>query len=58
MGSERLKVELQGVTHDLMQANGSYDAVTFKNLSAQRIADILWLVMLVLSILLPGEEWV
>lgn len=41
MGSERFNIELQGVTADLMQANGSYDAVSFKNLSAQRIAEIL-----------------
>jgi len=44
MGSERFNVELQGVTPDLMQANGSYDAVTFKNLSAQRIAEILQII--------------
>jgi hypothetical protein len=41
MRPERFNVDLQGVTPDLMQANGSYDAVTFKNLSAQRIAEIL-----------------
>lgn len=44
MGSERFNVELQGVTPDLMQANGSYDAVAFKNLSAQRIAEILQII--------------
>ena len=27
MGSERFNVDLQGVSADLMQANGSYDAV-------------------------------
>ncbi|GEM_PF-4563119 len=58
MGSGRFDVELQGVIPDLRQANGSYDAVSFKNLSAQRIAKILWLVMPLLSILLRGSAWV
>ncbi|PKL48989.1 MAG: hypothetical protein CVV42_07415 [Candidatus Riflebacteria bacterium HGW-Riflebacteria-2] len=44
MVSERFNVELQGVTPDLMQANGSYDAVPFKNLSAQRIAEIMQII--------------
>ncbi|EKD83019.1 MAG: hypothetical protein ACD_39C00933G0001, partial [uncultured bacterium] len=44
MGSERFDVELQGVTADLMQANGSYDAIPFKKLSPQRIAEILQII--------------
>lgn len=44
MRSESFNVELQGVTADLMQANGSYDTVSFQNVSASRIAEILQIV--------------
>lgn len=44
MGNETFQVELQGVTPDLMNANGSYDPIRFNNVSADRICQILQIV--------------
>ncbi|MEW6708774.1 MAG: RDD family protein [Candidatus Riflebacteria bacterium] len=41
MEADRFNVELQGVTPDLMQANGSHESIEFKNLGTQRIAEML-----------------
>ncbi len=41
MEAEKFNVELQGVTPDLMQANGSYESIEFKNLGPQRIGEML-----------------
>lgn len=44
MGNEVFQVELQGVTPDLMRANGSYDPIRFDNLSADRICQMLQII--------------
>ncbi|MBU1105333.1 MAG: RDD family protein [Candidatus Riflebacteria bacterium] len=44
MGAEQWNIELQGVTPDLLQANGSYDTIEFKNVTPKRIAEVLQII--------------
>lgn len=53
MASEKWNVDVQGTTPDLMQANGSYDAIEFKDVSPRRLAEML---LIVSRLSPPGDD--